>query len=119
MVPPVSLVDHYSESESQVGNSGSEDNCNFGNSNPVSSNSNKESSGKNHTSSQTGSTNQNNSLLGNSDGNSFSNQTNGPLPNGNLDGTPAKEVHNSSKDLNKSKLSNSIKKSSSKRSRNR
>lgn len=46
-------IDRYSESESQIGNSGSEDNCSLVNShgttaNSGSSNGNKESTGKNH-----------------------------------------------------------------------
>ncbi|KAJ8669613.1 hypothetical protein QAD02_000872 [Eretmocerus hayati] len=114
-------IDRYSESESQIGNSGSEDNCNFSNSHAITSNTSKEASGKNHTSAQTGYP-QNNGSLGSTDSNtSFSIQSNGPIANGNLDhpSTPVKDGHNSSKDANKSRLSNSAKKSSSKRSRNR
>lgn len=113
-------VDRYSESESQIGNSGSEDNCNFTNSSTISSSNSKEASGKNHTSGQSNYA-QNNGTLGSTDSNtSFSNQ-NGPISNGNLDHvqTPVKDLHNSSKDLNKSRPSNSAKKSNIKRSRNR
>jgi hypothetical protein len=115
------LVDRYSESESQIGNSGSEDNCNFSNSNTISSSNSKEVSGKNHTSVQTGYA-QNNGSLGSTDSNvSFAIQSNGPITNGNLDhvSTPVKDGHSNSKDVNKSRPSNSAKKSSSKRSRNR
>ncbi|XP_058794499.1 chromatin modification-related protein MEAF6 [Phymastichus coffea] len=114
-------IDRYSESESQIGNSGSEDNCNFNNSNAISSSNSKETSGKNHTSAQTGYT-QNNGSLGSTDSNaSFPIQSNGPISNGNLDhgSTPVKDGLNNSKDANKSRPSNSAKKSSSKRSRNR
>lgn len=105
-------MDRYSESESQIGNSGSEDNCNFGSSNNISSGNNKEVSGKNHTSGSLTSTDSNVS---------FSMQSNGPLSNGNLDHltTAVKNEHSSSKDVNKSRPSNSAKKSSNKRSRNR
>ncbi|XP_001603596.1 chromatin modification-related protein MEAF6 [Nasonia vitripennis] len=114
-------IDRYSESESQIGNSGSEDNCNFSNSNPISSGNSKEASGKNHTSVQSGFA-QNNGSLGSTDSNvSFPIQSNGPVSNGNLDHatTPVKDGHSNSKDANKSRPSNSAKKSSSKRSRNR
>ena len=113
------LVERYSESESQLGNSGSEDNCNFGNSNAMSSGNSKESTGKNHTSIQTGYS-QNNGTLSNSDTNvQF---TNGPMSNGNLEhvSTPAKDGHSNSKESNKNRSSTSAKKNSSnKRSRNR
>ena len=115
------LVDRYSESESQIGNSGSEDNCNFSNSHTISSSNSKEASGKNHTSVQTGFS-QNNGSLGSTDSNaSFPIQSNGPISNGNLDhaSAPVKDGHSNSKDANKSRPSNSAKKSSSKRSRNR
>lgn len=114
-------VDRYSESESQIGNSGSEDNCNFTNSSTISSSNSKEVSGKNHTSGQS-SYAQNNGTLGSTDSNaSFSSSMNGPMSNGNLDHvqTPVKDGHSNSKDLNKSRPSNSAKKSNIKRSRNR
>lgn len=112
-------VERYSESESQIGNSGSEDNCNFGNSNTLSSSNNKESSGKNHTSIQTGYV-QNNGTLNSTDNSSIQ-FTNGSMSNGNLEhvSTPVKECHNNNKDSNKSKSTNSAKKNSNKRSRNR
>lgn len=112
-------VERYSESESQIGNSGSEDNCNFGNSNAISSSNNKEASGKNHTSIQTGYA-QNNSTLNNSENASIQ-FTNGSISNGNLEHitTPVKECHSNSKDSNKNKSTNSAKKNSNKRSRNR
>ncbi|EFN83511.1 Uncharacterized protein C1orf149-like protein [Harpegnathos saltator] len=112
-------VERYSESESQIGNSGSEDNCNFGNSNTLSSSNNKESSGKNHTSIQTGYV-QNNGTLSNTDNASIQ-FTNGSMSNGNLEhvATPVKECHSNSKDSNKNKSTNSAKKNSNKRSRNR
>ncbi|KAI4483058.1 hypothetical protein M0804_008113 [Polistes exclamans] len=115
---PIIPVERYSESESQIGNSGSEDNCNFNNSNTISSN-NKETSGKNHTSVQAGYT-QNNGTVSNPDSAStpFSN---GPISNGNIEHvpTPIKDCHNNSKDSNKTKSTNSAKKNSNKRSRNR
>lgn len=112
-------VERYSESESQIGNSGSEDNCNFGNSNAISSNNNKEASGKNHTSIQTGYA-QNNGTLNSSENTSIQ-FTNGSMSNGNLEHitTPVKECHSNSKDSNKNKSTNSAKKNSNKRSRNR
>ncbi|GAB1859024.1 Chromatin modification-related protein MEAF6 [Camponotus japonicus] len=112
-------IERYSESESQIGNSGSEDNCNFGNSNAISSSNNKEASGKNHTSIQTGYA-QNNSTLNNSENASIQ-FTNGSMSNGNLEHitTPVKECHSNSKDSNKNKSTNSAKKNSNKRSRNR
>ncbi|XP_011141039.1 chromatin modification-related protein MEAF6 [Harpegnathos saltator] len=112
-------IERYSESESQIGNSGSEDNCNFGNSNTLSSSNNKESSGKNHTSIQTGYV-QNNGTLSNTDNASIQ-FTNGSMSNGNLEhvATPVKECHSNSKDSNKNKSTNSAKKNSNKRSRNR
>jgi len=111
-------VERYSESESQIGNSGSEDNCNFGNSNTISSNNNKETSGKNHTSVQTGYV-QNNGTINNSD--NAIQFTNGSISNGNLEhiATSVKECHSNSKDSNKNKSINSAKKNSNKRSRNR
>lgn len=115
-------VERYSESESQIGNSGSEDNCNFGNSNTMSSSNNKESSGKNHTSIQTGYV-QNNGTLNSTDNASIQ-FTNGSMSNGNLEhvSTPVKECHSNtshSKDSSKNKSTNSAKKNSNKRSRNR
>ncbi|XP_020285903.1 chromatin modification-related protein MEAF6 [Pseudomyrmex gracilis] len=113
-------IERYSESESQIGNSGSEDNCNFGNSNAIpSGNNNKETSGKNHTSIQTGYV-QNNGTINSSDNTSIQ-FTNGSMTNGNLEhvATPIKESHNNSKDPNKTKSTNSAKKNSNKRSRNR
>ncbi|KAH0949789.1 hypothetical protein HN011_007424 [Eciton burchellii] len=111
-------IERYSESESQIGNSGSEDNCNFGNSNTISSNNNKETSGKNHTSVQTGYV-QNNGTINNSD--NAIQFTNGSISNGNLEhiATSVKECHSNSKDSNKNKSINSAKKNSNKRSRNR
>ncbi|XP_043277403.1 chromatin modification-related protein MEAF6 [Venturia canescens] len=114
-------IERYSESESQLGNSGSEDNCNFGNSNVVSSGNSKEATGKNHTSIQSGYS-QNNGNISSSEGNvQF---TNGPMSNGNLEhvasATPAKDPHTNSKESNKNRSSTSAKKNSSnKRSRNR
>ncbi|CAG5099409.1 Similar to meaf6: Chromatin modification-related protein MEAF6 (Xenopus tropicalis) [Cotesia congregata] len=71
-------IERYSESESQLGNSGSEDNCNYNNSSVVTSGNSKDSSGKNHTSIQSGYL-QNNGTLSNNDANvTF---TNGPLSN--------------------------------------
>ncbi|KAF7998066.1 hypothetical protein HCN44_009464 [Aphidius gifuensis] len=111
-------IDRYSESESQM-NSGSEDNCNYGNSNMVTSGNSKESSGKNHTSIQSGYS-QNNGTINNdivSGG-----LTNGPaLSNGSIErhqviSTPAKDGHNS-KESNKNRTSNSVKKNNNKRSR--
>lgn len=112
-------VERYSESESQIGNSGSEDNCNFGNSNAIPSSNSKEVSGKNHTSIQTGYV-QNNGTINSSDNASIQ-FTNGSMSNGNLEHvpTPVKECHSNSKDSSKSKSTNSAKKSSNKRSRNR
>lgn len=112
-------VERYSESESQIGNSGSEDNCNFGNTNALSSSNNKEASGKNHTSIQTGYV-PNNGTLNNSDNASIQ-FTNGSISNGNLEHvtTPVKECHSNSKDSSKNKSTNSAKKNSNKRSRNR
>lgn len=112
-------VERYSESESQIGNSGSEDNCNFGNSNTISSSNNKETSGKNHTSIQTGYI-QNNGTINNSDNASIQ-FTNGSMSNGNLEhiATTVKECHSNNKDSNKTKSINSAKKNSNKRSRNR
>lgn len=112
-------VERYSESESQIGNSGSEDNCNFGNSNAISSSNNKEASGKNHTSIQTGYA-QNNGTLNSSENTSVQ-FTNGSISNGNLEHitTPVKECHSNSKDSSKNKSANSAKKNSNKRSRNR
>lgn len=112
-------VERYSESESQIGNSGSEDNCNFGNSNAIPSSNNKEASGKNHTSIQTGHV-QNSGTLNSSDNASIQ-FTNGSMSNGNLEHitTPVKECHNNSKDSNKNKSGNSAKKNSNKRARNR
>ncbi|XP_011631159.1 chromatin modification-related protein MEAF6 [Pogonomyrmex barbatus] len=113
-------IERYSESESQIGNSGSEDNCNFGNSNAIPSSNNKEASGKNHTSSiQTGYS-QNSSTL-NSPDNASIQFTNGSISNGNLEHvtTPVKECHSNSKDSNKNKSGNSAKKNSNKRARNR
>ncbi|XP_012269412.1 chromatin modification-related protein MEAF6 [Athalia rosae] len=111
-------IERYSESESQVGNSGSEDNCNFTNSVLTPSN-NKETSGKNHTSVQS-SYSQNNGTHNNADGNvEF---TNGPMSNGGIDHvtTPVKDGHTNSKDSNKNRSSSSsAKKSNNKRSRNR
>ncbi|KAL7305471.1 chromatin modification-related protein MEAF6 [Trichogramma pretiosum] len=110
-------IDRYSESESQVGNSGSEDNCNYNNSNTVSTSNSKET-GKNHTSGQAG-VSQNNGPLSSNENVALSAQSNGPLSNGKLDHTtPVKDSH-SSKDTNKSRPSNSAKKSGNKRSRNR
>lgn len=116
---PLIPVERYSESESQIGNSGSEDNCNFGNSNAISSSNNKEASGKNHTSIQTGYA-QNNGTLNSSENTSVQ-FTNGSMSNGNLEHitTPVKECHSNSKDSNKNKSANSAKKNSNKRSRNR
>lgn len=112
-------IERYSESESQIGNSGSEDNCNFGNTNSISSSNNKEVSGKNHTSIQTGYV-QNNGTLNSSDNTSIQ-FTNGSMSNGNLEhiSSPVKECHSNSKDSNKNKSTNSAKKNSNKRSRNR
>ncbi|XP_015181513.1 PREDICTED: chromatin modification-related protein MEAF6 [Polistes dominula] len=111
-------IERYSESESQIGNSGSEDNCNFNNSNTISSN-NKETSGKNHTSVQAGYT-QNNGTVSNPDSASTT-FSNGPMSNGNIEHvpTPIKDCHSNSKDSNKTKSTNSAKKNSNKRSRNR
>jgi len=111
-------VERYSESESQIGNSGSEDNCNFGNSNAIPSSNNKEASGKNHTSIQIGHVQ--NSTLNSSDNASIQ-FTNGSMSNGNLEHitTPVKECHSNSKDSNKNKSGNSAKKNSNKRARNR
>ncbi|XP_012275143.1 chromatin modification-related protein MEAF6 [Orussus abietinus] len=111
-------IERYSESESQIGNSGSEDNCNFGNSNAIPSSNSKDSSGKNHTSIQSGYS-QNNGTLSNADSNvQF---TNGTMSNGTLEhtSTPAKDSHSNSKDSNRNRSMNSAKKNSNKRSRNR
>ncbi|XP_076651829.1 chromatin modification-related protein EAF6/MEAF6 [Halictus rubicundus] len=111
-------IDRYSESESQIGNSGSEDNCSLVNShgttgNTATSNGNKESSGKNH--SLTGQYNQNGSL---SSSNEMSGQfANGHASNGSLEHASLKE--NTGKEAAKSKAANSAKKNSNKRSRNR
>lgn len=112
-------VERYSESESQIGNSGSEDNCNFGNSNAIPSSNNKEASGKNHTSIQTEHV-QNSGALNSSDNASIQ-FTNGSMSNGNLEHltTSIKECHSNSKDSNKNKSGNSAKKNSNKRARNR
>ncbi|XP_012538909.1 chromatin modification-related protein MEAF6 [Monomorium pharaonis] len=112
-------IERYSESESQIGNSGSEDNCNFGNSNAIPSSNNKEASGKNHTSIQTGHI-QNSGTLNSSDNTSIQ-FTNGSISNGNLEHitTPVKECHSNSKDSNKNKSGNNAKKNSTKRARNR
>ncbi|XP_014214427.1 chromatin modification-related protein MEAF6 [Copidosoma floridanum] len=115
-------MERYSESESQIGNSGSEDNCNFGSSNSLSLGNNKEVSGKNHTSGTSTGYAQNNGSITSTDSNAaFPVQSNGPISNGNLDhvSTTVKTEHSSSKDVNKSRPSNSAKKSSNKRSRNR
>ncbi|XP_034942706.1 chromatin modification-related protein MEAF6 [Chelonus insularis] len=113
-------IERYSESESQLGNSGSEDNCNYNNSSTVTSGSSKDSSGKNHTSVQFGYSQNNGTLNNNTDSNvSFSN---GPLSNGSLEhiSTPAKDGHNNNcKEVNKNRSSNSAKKNNTKRSRNR
>ncbi|KAL6437177.1 hypothetical protein ACFW04_005031 [Cataglyphis niger] len=118
-ITSMAVIERYSESESQIGNSGSEDNCNFGNSNAISSSNNKEASGKNHTSIQTGYA-QNNGTLNSSENTSVQ-FTNGSISNGNLEHitTPIKECHSNSKDSNKNKSANSAKKNSNKRSRNR
>ncbi|CAD6234247.1 GSCOCG00007683001-RA-CDS [Cotesia congregata] len=111
-------IERYSESESQLGNSGSEDNCNYNNSSVVTSGNSKDSSGKNHTSIQSGYL-QNNGTLSNNDANvTF---TNGPLSNGSLEhiSTPAKDGHTNSKEASKNRSSNSAKKNNNKRSRNR
>ncbi|XP_015433836.1 PREDICTED: chromatin modification-related protein MEAF6 [Dufourea novaeangliae] len=115
-------IDRYSESESQIGNSGSEDNCSLVNSHgggttggTATSNGNKESSGKNH--SLTGQYNQNGSLSSSSD---LPGQfANGHASNGSLEHASVKE--NTGKETAKSKStpSNSAKKNSNKRSRNR
>ncbi|XP_017798032.1 PREDICTED: chromatin modification-related protein MEAF6 [Habropoda laboriosa] len=111
-------IDRYSESESQIGNSGSEDNCSLVNSqgttaNSGSSNGNKESSGKNH--SVTGQYSQNGSLASSAE---ISGQfANGHASNGNLDHVSLKE--NTGKEPSKNKSGNSAKKNSNKRSRNR
>ncbi|XP_033214687.1 chromatin modification-related protein MEAF6 [Belonocnema kinseyi] len=109
-------IDRYSESESQVGNSGSEDNCNFGNSNVTSGHS-KETSGKNHTSIPTGYA-QNGTLCISDANTQF---TDGPVTNGVLEHiiTPVKDNHNNNKDTHKTRPTNSAKKNSSKRCRNR
>ncbi|KYN40754.1 Chromatin modification-related protein MEAF6 [Trachymyrmex septentrionalis] len=112
-------IERYSESESQIGNSGSEDNCNFGNSNAIPSSNNKEASGKNHTSIQSGHV-QNSGTINSSDNASIQ-FSNGSMSNGNLEHitTPVKECHSNSKDSNKNKSGNSAKKNSNKRARNR
>ncbi|XP_014484830.1 PREDICTED: chromatin modification-related protein MEAF6 isoform X2 [Dinoponera quadriceps] len=116
-------IERYSESESQIGNSGSEDNCNFGNTNAMSSGNNKEPSGKNHTSSvQTGYAQNNGTLSSGADNNASIQFTNGSMSNGNSEHastTPVKECHGNSKDSSKNKSANSAKKNSNKRSRNR
>ena len=107
--------ERYSESESQVGNSGSEDNCNFNNYSMISGNS-KDISGKNHTTFPTGYAQ--NGATSNQDINvQF---INGPVTNGlEYISTPIKDNLNNSKDSSKSRPTNNAKKSSSKRSRNR
>ncbi|XP_053995505.1 chromatin modification-related protein MEAF6 [Hylaeus anthracinus] len=111
-------IDRYSESESQIGNSGSEDNCSLVNShgttgNSTTSNGNKESSGKNH--SVTGQYNQNGSLSSSAE---ISGQfANGHASNGSLEHISLKE--NTGKESSKNKSGNSAKKNSNKRSRNR
>lgn len=96
-------IDRYSESESQIGNSGSEDNCSLANS--------KESTGKNQTSggSTSGPAQYNNGPLPEAAG-----FANGHTSNGGLD---AKEPQG--KETAKSKSGSSAKKNSNKRSRNR
>lgn len=112
------LVDRYSESESQIGNSGSEDNCSLVNShgatgNSGSSNGNKETTGKNH--SVTGQYSQNGSLATSTEiPGQFSN---GHASNGSLEHVSLKE--NTGKEPSKNKSGNSAKKNSNKRSRNR
>ncbi|XP_011311209.1 chromatin modification-related protein MEAF6 [Fopius arisanus] len=112
---PQEKIERYSESESQMGNSGSEDNCNYTNSNVVTSGNSKDSSGKNHTSIQSGYS-QNNGTISES-----TPLTNGPMSNGGIEhvSTPAKDGHGNSKESNKNRSSNSAKKSSNKRARNR
>ncbi|XP_066586088.1 chromatin modification-related protein MEAF6 [Prorops nasuta] len=112
-------IERYSESESQIGNSGSEDNCNFGNLNSISAGNNKEASGKNRTSTQTGYA-QNNGTLNSSD-NSPVQFSNGPMSSSGLEhvSTPVKDNHTTIKDSNKTKSTNSTKKNTNKRSRNR
>lgn len=111
-------VDRYSESESQIGNSGSEDNCSLVNShgttaNSGSSNGNKESTGKNH--SVIGQYSQNGSIVSSSE---IAGQfANGHASNGSLEHVSLKE--NTGKDSSKNKSGNSAKKNSNKRSRNR
>ncbi|XP_046435517.1 chromatin modification-related protein MEAF6 [Neodiprion fabricii] len=112
-------IERYSESESQAGNSGSEDNCSFTNS-VLTAGNNKETSGKNHTLVQT-SYSQNNGTLSNVD-NSNVQFTNGPMSNGGIDHvtTPVKDSHTNSKDSHKNRSSSSsAKKSNNKRSRHR
>lgn len=108
-------VERYSESESQIGNSGSEDNCNFNNSNVISGNS-KETSGKNHTSGSS-SYSQNGTVCSSDANTQFSN---GPVTNGNLDIiVPVKDNLPNNKDINKLRPANNAKKNNNKRSRNR
>ncbi|KAG7212801.1 hypothetical protein KM043_013058 [Ampulex compressa] len=111
-------IERYSESESQIGNSGSEDNYNFGNTNTTPSGNSKEASGKNHTLIQTGYA-QNNSTVNNTD-NSVQ-FTNISMSNGNIEhnSVPVKDCHNNSKDSNRNKSANSAKRNNNKRSRNR
>lgn len=111
-------VDRYSESESQIGNSGSEDNCSLVNSHGTAANSgnnngNKESSGKNH--SVTGQYSQNGSIASSTE---IARQfANGHASNGSLEHVSLKE--NTGKEPSKNKSGTSAKKNSNKRSRNR
>ncbi|XP_026670501.1 chromatin modification-related protein MEAF6 isoform X2 [Ceratina calcarata] len=114
-------IDRYSESESQIGNSGSEDNCSLVNShgatttaNAGTGNNNKESSGKNHAVA-TGQYSQNGSL--GSSAEMPGQFANGHASNGSLEHASLKE--NTGKEPSKSKAGNSAKKNSNKRSRNR
>ncbi|XP_051172774.1 chromatin modification-related protein MEAF6 [Leptopilina boulardi] len=108
-------IERYSESESQIGNSGSEDNCNFNNSNVISGNS-KETSGKNHTSGSSGYS-QNGTVCSIDANTQFSN---GPVTNGSLDIiAPAKDNLTNNKETNKVRSGNNAKKNNNKRSRNR
>ncbi|XP_076684407.1 chromatin modification-related protein EAF6/MEAF6 [Andrena cerasifolii] len=111
-------IDRYSESESQIGNSGSEDNCSLVNSHgttgiSTTSNGNKEATGKSH--SVTGQYNQNGSLTTSTE---MSGQfANGHASNGSLEHASLKE--NTGKEPSKNKPGNNVKKNSNKRSRNR
>ncbi|OAD61622.1 Chromatin modification-related protein MEAF6 [Eufriesea mexicana] len=109
-------IERYSESESQIGNSGSEDNCSLVNSHGTTANNtngNKESSGKNH--SVTGQYSQNGSLASSTE---IAGQfANGHASNGSLEHVSLKE--NTGKDSSKNKSGNNAKKNSNKRSRNR